>query len=101
MRKIRNVKVREVDGESRIRRKPAARLEVGLTQRLVVISGLVGSDEGLDLHHVIDLQHKGKEIISAAERCASLRVLDEPPASINPAGRQKMSQEASGEICSQ
>lgn len=48
-------------------------LEILLTQRLVVVSGLVGSDEGLDLHHVIDLQHKGKEVVSVAERCSSLQ----------------------------
>lgn len=48
------------DGEPRIGRETEAQLETPLTQRLVVVSGLVGSDEGLDLHHVIDLQHKGE-----------------------------------------
>lgn len=57
----------------RKRRETEAQLESLLTQRLVVVSGLVCSDKGLDLHHVIDLQHKGKVVISAAKRCSLLQ----------------------------
>ena len=32
-----------------------------LTECLVVVSGFVGSDERLDLHHIIDLQQQSKQ----------------------------------------
>lgn len=36
-------------------------METLLTESLVVVSGLVGSDERLNLHHVIDLQYEGEK----------------------------------------